>query len=48
MQLRAIFAMPEKPSAFIGCSTGELECMIPNNALQIIQAPKLLRPDLNR
>jgi hypothetical protein len=35
MQLRAIFAIPEKPSAFIGCSTGELECMIPNNALQI-------------
>jgi len=35
MQLRAIFAMPEKPSVFIGGNTGELECMIPNNALQI-------------
>ncbi len=35
MQLKAIFAIPEKPSAFIGCSTGELECVIPKNALQI-------------
>jgi hypothetical protein len=28
MQLKAIFAMPEKPSTFIGCGTGELERMI--------------------